>query len=186
MDYIFASAIQSTELALIAISYDIVCQWFINMFTRILHWPEPLRPKEGLKLRPLIPKFHEPAHLEKGHEQYSFNLVEGIGLSDSECSERVWGSHNPLAGSTRTMGPGTREDVLDDNFGHWNWLKYIAMGTFYRLYIGLNLNDCRHRENTFTALQRCRCRLQSAARSPLWDHSITPSTIGWFVGCNVC
>ena len=107
MDYIFASAIQSTELALIAISYDIVCQWFINMFMQILHWPELLWPKEGLKLQPLIPKFHEPAHLEKGHEQYSFNLVEGIGLSDGECSKHVWGSHNPLAGSTRTMGPGT-------------------------------------------------------------------------------
>ena len=50
MDYVFASAIQSTELALIAISYDIVCQWFVNMFARILHWPEPLRPKEGLNL----------------------------------------------------------------------------------------------------------------------------------------
>ena len=50
---------------------------------------------------------YEPAHLEKGHEQYSFNLVEGIGLSDGKCSKHVWGSHNPLAGSTRTMGPGT-------------------------------------------------------------------------------
>ncbi|SJL06736.1 uncharacterized protein ARMOST_10078 [Armillaria ostoyae] len=27
------------------------------------------------------------------------------------------------------MGPGSQHDVLDDHFGFWNWLKYIAMGT---------------------------------------------------------
>ncbi|KJA15504.1 hypothetical protein HYPSUDRAFT_103222, partial [Hypholoma sublateritium FD-334 SS-4] len=71
----------------------------------------------------LIPKFHELAHLEKGHEQYSFNLAEGMGISDRECPEQVWASHNPLARSTRTTGPGMHDDILDDNFGHWNWLK---------------------------------------------------------------
>ena len=128
MDYIFASAIKATKLLLVAISYDIACQWFINLFNRMFGWPKELRPRPGLNLRPLIPKFHEPAHLDKGHEQYSFNLAEGIGLSDGECPERVWGSHNTLAGSTRTMGPGTRDDVLDDNFADWNWLKYSSMG----------------------------------------------------------
>lgn len=128
MDYVFASAIKSTGLLLVAISYDIVCQWFINIFQRMAHWPQDLQPQAGLNLRPLILKFHEPAHLEKGHEQYSFNLAEGVGLADGECPERVWGSHNPLAGSTRSMGPGTRNDILDDNFGHWNWLKYSSMG----------------------------------------------------------
>lgn len=128
MDYVFASAIKSTDLLLVAISYDIVCQWFINIFQRMSGWPKELRPRAGLNLRPLIPKFHEPAHLEKLHEQYSFNLAEGVGLADGECPERVWGSHNPLAGSTRTMGPGTRDDILDDHFGHWNWLKYCSTG----------------------------------------------------------
>ena len=133
MDYIFASAIKSTELRLIAISYDIACQWFVNIFNRMSAWPKELQLRPGLNLRPLIPKFHEPAHLHKQHEQYSFNLAEGLGLSDGECPERVWGSHNVLAGSTRTTGPGTREDMLDDHFSHWNWLKYSAMGAIYSL-----------------------------------------------------
>ena len=128
MDYIFASAIKSTELMLIAISYDIACQWFVNIFQRMQVWPKDLRPWEGLNLRPLIPKFHEPAHLDKEHEQYSFNLAEGAGLSDGECPERIWGSHNQLAGSTKTSGPGTRNDILDNNFGHWNGLKYLTLG----------------------------------------------------------
>ena len=136
MDYIFASAIKSTQLFLVVISYDIACQWFTNIFSRMLSWPKDLQMRPGLNLRPLIPKFHEPAHLDKLHEQYSFNLAEGVGLSDGECPERVWGSHNALAGSTRTMGPGTREDVLDDHFSHWNWLKYSSMGEFRRLLFG--------------------------------------------------
>ncbi|KJA25187.1 hypothetical protein HYPSUDRAFT_135353 [Hypholoma sublateritium FD-334 SS-4] len=133
MDYVFASAIKSTKLLLVAISYDIVCQWFVNIFKRMSAWPVELQPRAGLNLRPLIPKFHEPAHLEKLHEQYSFNLAEGVGLSDGECPERVWGSHNPLAGATRTMGPGTRDDMLDDNFGHWNWMKYSSIGVNQQL-----------------------------------------------------
>lgn len=143
MDYIFASAIKATGLLLVAISYDIACQWFINIFQRMSHWPEELRLRAGLNLRPLIPKFHEPAHLEKGHEQYSFNLAEGVGLSDGECPERVWASHNPLAGSTRTTGPGTRDDILDDNFGHWNWLKYSTMGELNSLGYPLTPIDIR-------------------------------------------
>lgn len=152
MDYVFASAVKSTQLQLVAISYDIVCQWFINVFQRMPSWPKELQLQEGLNLRPLIPKFHEPAHLDKNHEQYSFNLAEGIGLSDGECPERVWGSHNPLAGSTRSSGPGTRDDILDDNFGHWNWLKYSSMGA-------LPLSPCR----TSTSLHAYYLRRQDAA-----------------------
>ncbi|KAF9471463.1 hypothetical protein BDN70DRAFT_819963, partial [Pholiota conissans] len=81
---------------------------------------------------PLIPKFHEPAHHEEDHEQFSFNYATGVGNSDGEVPERVWAGHNGLGGSTKTHGPGTRQDVLDDHFGFWNWQKYCAMGkTFF-------------------------------------------------------
>jgi hypothetical protein len=128
MDYVFASAIRATQLLIIAISYDIACQWFINLFRRMHHWPEDLRLRQGLFLRPLIPKFHEPAHKDQDHEQYSFNFADGAGLSDGECPERVWGAHNALANSTRVTGPGTLHDVYDDNLGFWNWLKYVSIG----------------------------------------------------------
>lgn len=107
MDYTFASAIKSTKLALVAISYDIACQWFVNIFSRMAQWPKELHPRPGLNLRPLIPKFHEPAHLEKDHEQYSFNLAEGgravrrrmsragLGVSQSTCRRNAnHGSRN--------------------------------------------------------------------------------------------
>ena len=171
MDYIFASAITSTELLVVSISYDIVCQWFINIFNRMLAWPPNLQPRAGLGLRPLIPKFHEPAHLERGHKQYSFNLAEGMGLSDGECPERVWGSHNPLTGATRTTGPGTRADILDDNFGHWNWLKYCSMGALmpYLSNLSTELINCLYytRKDPYSTIQGCRCRQEQSTRSPL-------------------
>lgn len=129
MDYIFASAVKALQLLILAISYDIACQWFVNLFLRMNTWPVELRPRPGLHIRPLIPKFHEPAHKDKDHEQYSFNYAEGVGLTDGECPERVWSGHNSLGSSTKTTGPGTRHDILDDNFGFWNWSKYIRMGT---------------------------------------------------------
>ena len=37
-------------------------------------------------------------------------------------------AHNALGNSTKTQGPGSRQDVLDDHFRFWNWLKYIGLG----------------------------------------------------------
>lgn len=129
MDFIFASAIQAFELAVIVISYDIVCQWFTNLFWRIKKcWPKNIRPRAGTYMRPVIPKFHAPAHTEKDHDQYDINLADGMGLADCEAPERLWASHNALSNAGKTTGPGTLHDVYDDSFGFWNWLKYTNMG----------------------------------------------------------
>ncbi|PBK83209.1 hypothetical protein ARMGADRAFT_1038011 [Armillaria gallica] len=106
MYFVFALALQAfTTLLFGIISYDIACQWFINLGMRIAGWPSNLKIDEPLKLMPVISKFHKPAHqVEKCHE-FSCNLVKGMGNSDCSC-----------------------HDVLDDHFGFWNWLKYIGMG----------------------------------------------------------
>lgn len=130
VDYVFASALRQTHLLLIAISYDIVCQWFINLFQRMRLWPQDLKLRPGMNLRPFIPKFHAPAHKEEDHEQYSLNLAEGAGMTDGEAIKRVWAPHNALANSTKTAGPGTRQDILDDNFSFWNFQKYTSIGIY--------------------------------------------------------
>ena len=129
MDYGCGSALRFILVLLIFISYDIACQWFVNFHRRIEDWPEQIKPKEDVVLIPLIPKLHEHGHKKtKNHEQFTCNLCKGIGLTDGECPERIWGSHNAIANSTKTMGPGSRHDVLDDHFGFWNYEKYVAMG----------------------------------------------------------
>jgi Kyakuja-Dileera-Zisupton transposase len=138
--YIILSAIQLTVMLTILISYDIACQWFKNIHQRIEnHWPEEIKPPPSLNLIPAIPKLHEPMHHDTrgtvDHEVYSLNYVPGVGASDCECPERFWSGHNALGNSTKTQGPGSRHDDLDDHFNFWNWQKYIGMGrTLQRRY----------------------------------------------------
>jgi hypothetical protein len=63
MDYIFASSILDMKLLLIIISYDITCQWFVNLMKRMEHhWPPELHVNPAITLCPQIPKLHEPSH----------------------------------------------------------------------------------------------------------------------------
>ncbi|PPR04539.1 hypothetical protein CVT26_002506 [Gymnopilus dilepis] len=136
MDYVFASSIRGCKLPRVLISYDIACQWFKNLADRMQeNWPPDLDLPPSTKLIPAIPKLHEPMHNTPNHEVYSLNLIPGVGLSDLETPERVWSAHNALGNSTKTQGPGSRQDVLDDHFGHWNWQKIIGLGkTLMRRY----------------------------------------------------
>lgn len=136
MDYIFGSALRFVFISLLLISYDIACQWFINLYRRIEEqWPEEIKPRPDFRFNPAIPKLHEPMHGSVGHEVYSFNYIPGVGETDGECIERIWSPHNALGNSTKTMGPGSRHDILDDHFGFWNWQKYISQGkTLLRRY----------------------------------------------------
>ncbi|KAE9403288.1 hypothetical protein BT96DRAFT_955974 [Gymnopus androsaceus JB14] len=129
MDYTFALALREfVDVDDILISYDIACQWFANLESRISKfWPQELKPPVTFTAKPAIPKFHLPSH-EDDHEEYSFNIIPGVGSTDGEGPERIWSFHNPLAASTKPMAPATRLLVLDDNFGFWNWMKYTGHG----------------------------------------------------------
>ena len=88
MDYIFARAARLYTLLLLLISYDICCQWFVNVFHRMSdHWPDELKVPQGTLLTPAIPKLHEPMHLTANHQMYSLNYIPGVGMSDMECPE---------------------------------------------------------------------------------------------------
>lgn len=147
MDYIFGSTLRLVAVALVLISYDITCQWFTNLLNRINHWPLEIAPSPRISFVPAIPKLHEPMHQSANHQCYSLNYIPGVGASDCECPERVWGSHNALGNSTKTQGPGSRQDVLDDHFGFWNWLKYVMLGkTLSRRYKNAIINRNNQRE----------------------------------------
>lgn len=133
MDFIFASALETFhKLAVIIVSYDIACQWFVNLYARMEKlWPDAIKViPDSIKLIPAIPKLHEPMHNQtENHQQFSFNFIPGVGLTDGETPERVWAIHNRLGNSTKTQGPGSRHDVVDDHLNWWNFLKYITMHT---------------------------------------------------------
>ncbi|KAJ7281287.1 hypothetical protein C8J57DRAFT_1057258 [Mycena rebaudengoi] len=129
MDYIFLRSVKDTELVRFYVSYDIACQWHINIWMRMAKYKSDIhfRPK-GKFITFLVPKFHLPAHIEACNLLFSFNLTRDVGMTDGEAPERGWANANPLAGSTKEMGPGSRRDHLNDHFNDWNYKKIIAFG----------------------------------------------------------
>ncbi|KAI0691764.1 hypothetical protein BC835DRAFT_1256150, partial [Cytidiella melzeri] len=128
VDYVVASAWKLLPPTLQrVISYDIACQWATHFLSRVDALPPHLQfeiPENG-DLRYAIPKFHFRAHKHDGHDQFSLNLMPGVGQVDGEEIERNWSRHNQVAYSTREMGPGSRHDTLEDHFGFANWQKFV-------------------------------------------------------------
>ncbi|KAJ7434289.1 hypothetical protein FB451DRAFT_1468738 [Mycena latifolia] len=112
MDYmLWMSLAGYDDLVQLMISYDIVCQWHINIWRRLVKYKPELVQRAGERYYVwLIPKWHLPAHIEVCNILYSFNLTPFIGRTDGEAPEHGWAHANPLASSTKEMGPGSRRD----------------------------------------------------------------------------
>ncbi|KAG1836417.1 hypothetical protein F4604DRAFT_1886055 [Suillus subluteus] len=120
MDYLFFSAL---------LSYDIACQWHKKLWHRMSAFPISMHLSHAVKtISFFVPKFHLPAHIEQCQTSFSFNFKNGVGRTDGEAPERGWANINPVASSTKEMGPGARRDTLDDYFGDSNWKKVVGLG----------------------------------------------------------
>ena len=130
MDFFFFSGLRQTAIKSIVVSYDIACQWSKKFWTRMAAaFPESWRINMSeVNIRFLVPKFHLPAHIESCHRAFSFNYACFVGRTDGEAPERGWADLNGLAHSTREMGPGSRQDTIEDHLGDWNWKKITSMG----------------------------------------------------------
>ncbi|KAK0484153.1 hypothetical protein EDD18DRAFT_1311916 [Armillaria luteobubalina] len=131
MDYFILSMLTCDTPPDLVISYDIACQWHKNFFVHMGKYPAQLRlhQTEGNILY-LVPKFHLPAHILKCHNDFSFNFSAKVGRTDGEAPERGWAAMNALANSMKEMGPGSRQDTLDDHFGDYNWRKIVILGAY--------------------------------------------------------
>ncbi|KAJ6464570.1 hypothetical protein C8R45DRAFT_840433 [Mycena sanguinolenta] len=134
MDYMFFMSIAGTDLVRFFVSYDIVCQWHINIWKRMAEYKNEaiMLDGRGKFMTFLIPKFHLPAHIEMCNLKFSFHLTRDVGQTDGEAPERGWGDANPLARSTKEMGPGAWRDTLDDHFNDWNHKKIVRLGRTLR------------------------------------------------------
>ncbi|KAG2127943.1 hypothetical protein DEU56DRAFT_872715 [Suillus clintonianus] len=129
MDYLFFSTLRHSSLKTLNISYDIACQWHKKLWQRMSAFPTSMQFDHTSKaISFFVPKFHLPAHVEKCQTTFSFNFKRGVGRTDGEAPERGWANINPVASSTKEMGPGARRDTLDDFFGDWNWKKVVGLG----------------------------------------------------------
>jgi hypothetical protein len=132
MDYLFFSSVSHSDFITLTMSYDIVCQWYLHLWERMLTFPDNFQVNLDEKFVTfLVPKFHLPAHVDKCQTAFSFNLTRGVGRTDGEAPERGWSDINPLSSQTKQMGPASRRETIDDHFGDWNHKKVIGMGTSF-------------------------------------------------------
>ncbi|KAG1722176.1 uncharacterized protein EDB91DRAFT_1240244 [Suillus paluster] len=111
MNYLFFSALRHTVLDT------------LNCLSDLMHLSHAIKT-----ISFFVPKFHLPTHIKQCQTSFSFNFKNGVGRTDREAPERGWANINPIASSTKEMGPGTRRDTLDDYFGDSNWKKVVGLG----------------------------------------------------------
>ncbi|KAG6825050.1 hypothetical protein H0H92_004999, partial [Tricholoma furcatifolium] len=93
------------------VSYDICCQWSIHLRDRMLELDHNFFLHDNqVYVKFAVPKFHLPAHVERCRTSYSLNFTVGAARTNGEAPERGWAEVNPLASSTKEMGPGSRRD----------------------------------------------------------------------------
>ncbi len=129
MDFIFASAVRNSTAKRLVISYDIACQWNKNLCRCLESMVDEYRPRlDDREVDFVIPKFHIGAHGHSCQLIYSLNFRPYMGRTDGENIERGWAWLNPASLSTREMGPGARQDALNDQWSFWNWRIVVTLG----------------------------------------------------------
>ncbi|KAF8897005.1 hypothetical protein CPB85DRAFT_1440109 [Mucidula mucida] len=118
VDTTFASAVGEDDMLKIVVSYDIACQWGVNLMSRLPELPESFQThlsEESIIF--CVPKFHLWAHQSQCHVLYLFNFKPGVGRTHGETIEENWSVSNCAAMQTKMMGPGAHEDTLNDGIG---------------------------------------------------------------------
>ncbi len=133
MDYIYVSAMLRHLRVRKLVTYDIACQWVKGLLERVAKFPSHLQialPTGRIKYG--IPKLHWHGHERKNDSQFSLNYIPGAARNDGEGIERRWWWVQPVANSTKTMGPGRRQGTLEDQWGYANWRTIVDFGTYTR------------------------------------------------------
>ncbi|KAJ6465540.1 hypothetical protein C8R47DRAFT_1235772 [Mycena vitilis] len=129
MDFIVMSALAGFCLLLLTISYDIACQWKLNLPERMEELPETMRlDLKATKVQCALPVWHAASHNSDCQDANSLSLKPGVGKSDGEGVERVWSVLNPASYATKDAGRGVRADALEGKIDNHNYLKNVGQG----------------------------------------------------------
>ncbi|KAJ7582441.1 hypothetical protein C8J56DRAFT_894348 [Mycena floridula] len=129
MDYIFFSAIMGCMLGSIFLTYNIACQYCVNLEARNKHLPLKLQHNfTKTEIRSVLPIWHSDVHWLKCHSQNLVQYQEGAAKTDGEAPERFWGGTNEISYATKEMGEGTQHDAIEDRLDYHNHQKNIKLG----------------------------------------------------------
>ncbi|KAJ7343885.1 hypothetical protein DFH08DRAFT_701870 [Mycena albidolilacea] len=129
MDFIVLSALAGFALLWLMISYDIACQWKLNLAERIQRLPSDMRlPLDTIKIQYALPVWHAGSHNEECQNDNSLSFKVGVGKTDGEGVERTWSVMNPAAFMTKDAGRGVRADTIEGKIDNHNYLKNVGQG----------------------------------------------------------
>jgi hypothetical protein len=131
MDYILLAVLMGFALMLLTISYDISCQWKINLAKRNQKMPRNMRlDLDNIKLQCALPVWHASSHEDSCQNANSLSFKPGVGKSDGEGVERTWSVLNPASYHTKDMSKGNCNDTLEDKIDSHNYLKNLGLGAY--------------------------------------------------------
>ena len=127
MDYSAHWAINAVPgLIILILIYDIICQFYIHLFTRFERGSHLMMPP-NITLLFAIGQFYVHGHQGQCFPRFSLNFVQGVGIQDGETMEPLWAPLNKIADSTRGMGTASRQECIDDHMNDSNWGKLTRM-----------------------------------------------------------
>ncbi|TDL17558.1 hypothetical protein BD410DRAFT_843487 [Rickenella mellea] len=178
-DYALAQALKHNVVEDIIVTYDISCQYCINLVKRFAE-RFPNRADIIKFVKCLVPKLHLQGHKDDCQYRYSLNYTPGVGRTHGEGIESGWAESNQAGGSTKEMNHGHWHDTLNDFHGDWNWVKMQNIGsTLYRMLTNARAVASKKREN-FKDL----CLTLGSARMSEWEElPIEPTYHGgeWYM-----
>ncbi len=125
VDYLLNSSMLQNAPTQCGISYDIACSYSVRAPMR---WEKyGFDTFTGRQITWSVPMFHLNAHRERCRSVFSPYLLLHNGRLNGEGVERRWSMANGYAPATKEMGPGSRNDMLDDVFGDQNWAKVTKL-----------------------------------------------------------
>ncbi|KAJ7168780.1 hypothetical protein C8R46DRAFT_1218172 [Mycena filopes] len=155
MDYIVMSCLVGFALMMLTISYDIACQWKINLKERNAKLPEAIQLNlDEVEVQCGLPVWHASSHEEDCRDENSLGVLVGVGKSDGEGVERTWADLNPAAFHTKEMGLGNRADTLEDKIDSHNFLKNVSQGDALRRKLVVALAERARQVDAFKEVSR--------------------------------
>ncbi|KAF7307926.1 CxC2 domain-containing protein [Mycena kentingensis (nom. inval.)] len=131
MDYIFMHALADARVKKLLVSYDIACQWKVNLRTRVVRIAESSRIPPNLDdfdIDFALPVWHAAAHEEECQMANSLTYCVGAARTDGEGIERTWAVLNPISFATKEMSLANRVDTLEDKMDHIGFEKNVGEG----------------------------------------------------------
>ncbi|KAJ7801932.1 hypothetical protein B0H14DRAFT_3489073 [Mycena olivaceomarginata] len=128
MDFVLLACLMGLHILLLVLSYDVACQYAIKFWERMAKMPAAMQLKlPQHKVWWKVPNFHIGGHIVKCRSVFLFHWMRGAGMTTGKGVEQNWAFSNGATGSTRLMGPGSRQATLEDVFGFHNYDRLLAM-----------------------------------------------------------